>query len=71
MKSQVYEPHLKAKKRITPVFVGQLTKHSTHPIITKHKSISNAEKRVLQKSQDLEDYYQGKKDIDEYPEYGF
>ena len=72
MKSQVYEPALKQKKRITPVFVGQLPSQATQPFEVKNKPISNAERRVLERAQDLEKYYRGKNaNIDEYPEYGF
>ena len=72
MKSKVYEPALKQKKRITPVFVGQLPSQATQPFGVKNKPISNAERRVLERAQDLEKYYRGKNaNIDEYPEYGF
>ena len=73
MKSQIYEPTLKQKKRITPVFVGQLPLQATQPFGAKKKPISNAERRVLERADDLEKYYRGKniQDFDEYPEYGF
>jgi hypothetical protein len=71
MKSQIYEPALKQKKRITSVFVGQLPSQATQPFVVKNKPISNAERRVLERAQDLEKYYRGRSQDDEYPEYGF
>ena len=71
MKSQSYEPALKQKKRIAPVFVGQLPPYATKPL-GKQQIQSNAERRVMERAHDLEKYYEGKNaDIDEYPEHGF
>ena len=57
------------KKRITPMFVGQLTEQATKPFgSTAH---SRATQRALEKADELEKYYTGKNGRDEYPQYGF
>ena len=69
------ESHVsKEKKRITPVFVDQLPTEKTQPFGSmKQKIQSNAEKRVMERAKDLENYYssRGNEDKDEYPEYAF
>ena len=68
------EPTAKTKKRITPVFMGQLPATSTQVFgqQSQKATISNAQRRVLERAHDLEKYYTGSRHgVDEYPNYAF